>query len=197
MTVIVVDSAGKRAVAKSGFVQPMLEAGFAVLAVDLRGRGETLGVVQPGWDMNYRLVANQVLFGQPLAGRRAFDLMRTIDYARTRAELVRDEFTVIGLNDDALTGRVDAGDYVSDFGDVIPSALKTADLPDVLALIAPRRVLFCRPPDAVADGTKTLAARFLQVTGSAGKQWIRYEPDRALDAVLFLDWLADGAERKR
>ncbi len=56
-------------------------------AVDLRGRGETLGKYQPGYDKNFRLVANQVLFGQPVAGRRAFDLIRAVDYLATRREL--------------------------------------------------------------------------------------------------------------
>jgi cephalosporin-C deacetylase-like acetyl esterase len=242
-TVIVVDSSGKQAVAKSGLVQPLLAAGLAVLAVDLRGRGETLGVVQPGWDLNYRLVANQVLSGQPLAGRRAFDILRTMDYVRTREELASSDVTLVGLNDDALpallaaaadvrighvavagyvhsfvsqmrekahtadadvrshwndaqlSGQVDAGDYTVDLGAVIPSVLKTLDLPDILALIAPRKVLFCRPKDAAAEATTVLAARFRQVAASRGKDWIRYEPGRALDGALLLEWLQQAGPR--
>jgi cephalosporin-C deacetylase-like acetyl esterase len=242
-TVIVVDSLGKQAVAKSALVQPLLAAGLAVLAVDLRGRGETLGVVRPGWDLNYRLVANQVLFGQPLAGRRTFDLMRTIDYVRTREELAPGDVTVVGMNDDALpallaaaadariahvavagyvhsfvsqmrekahatgvdvrthwndaqvSGVVDAGDYKTDLGAVIPSVLKTLDLPDIVALIAPRRVLFCHLKDAAAEATKVLSARFLQVTASRGEGWIRYEPERALDGNLLLEWLGQEGPR--
>jgi hypothetical protein len=239
-TVVVVDSSGKQAVAKSGLVQPLLAAGLAVLAVDLRGRGETLGVVQPGWDLNYRLVANQVLFGQPLAGRRAFDILRTIEYVRTRDELSSSDVTLVGLNDDALpavlataadarighvavagyvhsflaqmrekahsadadirnhwndaqiSGLVDAGDYKVDLGAVIPSVLKTLDLPEILALIAPRKVLFCHPKDAAAEATKGLAARMLEVTASSGTDWIRYEPGRVLDGGLLLEWLRFG-----
>ena len=242
-TVIVVDSSGKQAIAKAGLVQPLLDAGMAVLAVDLRGRGETLGVVQPGWDMNYRLVANQVLFGQPLAGRRAYDIVRTIDYMATRSELASRDVTVVGLNDDALpallaaavdarvehvavsgyvqsfisqmrakaamreadvrnhwndaqvTGVVNAGDYAVDLGAVIPSALRTLDLPDIVALAAPRKVLFCHPKDAGADGTKALAARLLQVTSSRGREWFRYEPARALDSALLLEWIGPGGAR--
>ncbi len=193
--------------------------------------------------MNYRLVANQVLFGQPLAGRRAYDIMRTIDYARTRHELAADDVAVVGLNDDALpallaaaadarighvaingyvqsfvsqmrakeamagaevrihwndaqvSGLVNAGDYAIDLGAVIPSALRTLDLPEIVALVAPRKVLFCRPKDAGAEATKALSARFLQVTSSRGKGWIRYEPARVLDAALLLEWIGPGGAR--
>lgn len=61
--VIVVDSRGKAAVAESGLVEPLLEAGFAVFSVDLRGRGETLGHYGPRYDTNFRLLANQILLG--------------------------------------------------------------------------------------------------------------------------------------
>jgi len=53
----------------------------------LRGRGETLGHMRLEWDTNFRLVANQIEFGQPLPGRRGFDLLRTVDYVSTRPEL--------------------------------------------------------------------------------------------------------------
>ncbi len=101
-TVVMVDSRGKQAVAESGLVQPLIERGLAVLAVDLRGRGETLGRMRPGWDTNFRLVANQVEFDQPLPGRRAFDLMRAVDYVGTRKELATGNLAVVGLGDDAL-----------------------------------------------------------------------------------------------
>jgi hypothetical protein len=100
--VVIVDDRGKRAVAESGLVGPLLDAGFAVLSVDLRGRGETLGQIRPGWNTNFRLVANQVLFGRPLAGRRAFDLMRAVDYLAARRDVAADRVTVVGLGDDAL-----------------------------------------------------------------------------------------------
>lgn len=106
--VIIADSRGKQAVAESDLVRPLLDSGMAVLAVDLRGRGETLGHMSPDWDTNFRLVANQVEFGQPLPGRRAFDLLRTVDYLRTRPELCPNMLAVIGLGDDALSALLAA-----------------------------------------------------------------------------------------
>ncbi|HWQ55097.1 MAG TPA: acetylxylan esterase [Bryobacteraceae bacterium] len=100
--VLMVDDRGKGAVAESGLVQPLVQAGFAVFSVDLRGRGEISGRVRQGRDGNFRLTANQVLFGRPLAGRRAFDLVRAVDYLGLRKDLAFREVVVVGLGDDAL-----------------------------------------------------------------------------------------------
>jgi cephalosporin-C deacetylase-like acetyl esterase len=99
-TVVIADERGKAAVAESALIEPLLDAGHAVLAVDLRGRGETLGWVRPNYDTNFRLVYSQVLMGRPLAGRRAFDLTRTLDFL-ARRQLDAD-VAVVGLGDDAL-----------------------------------------------------------------------------------------------
>ena len=200
------------------------KAGFAVLAVDLRGRGETLGHYGPRYDTNFRLVANQILMGQPLAGRRAFDLTRAVDYLATRKEVVSSNVTLVGLgadalpallatvadtrisqvaaagflhsfisqmraktpdpgtrvntswNDAQLNGRVNAAGYSVDFGSVIPAALATADVPDIVALIAPRKVLFCQAGDTDTPGIEPLVSRFERVTASAGQSWITYAP---------------------
>ena len=241
-TVVIVDSRGKQAVAESGFVQPLIERGLAVLAIDLRGRGETLGLMRPGWNTNFRLVATQIDFGQPLAGRRAFDLMRAVDYVGTRKELAADNLSVVGLGDDALpallaaaadtrirslalagyvhsfvaqmqtmategkdwkngwndaqlTGRLNTPEYAVDFGSVIPRALTSVDVPDILALVAPRKVLFCQAHDAQAPNAETLRVRFRQVLKAAGGNWIRYAPDQPLDIRLFSTWLLDGGTR--
>lgn len=235
--VLIVDERGKAAVAESGLVPPLLAAGFSVLAIDLRGRGETLGRYGPNYDTNFRLVANQVLFGQPLAGRRAFDLTRALDYLASRQELASNPVTVVALGDDALPallatatdprihqlvvagylhsflsqmrartppplakmgeawndpqlrGRVNTRDYEVDFGSVIPSALDHTDVPGITALIAPRRVLFCQTKDNQAPDAEALASRFQRMVESAGKNWLRYVPNHALDSKLLVEWL--------
>ena len=45
--VIMIHERGKQAVAQSGFPEALMKAGYALLALDLRGRGETLGQVNP------------------------------------------------------------------------------------------------------------------------------------------------------
>ena len=238
-TVIIADSRGKQAVAQSDLVRPLLESGMAVFAVDLRGRGETLGHMGPDWDTNFRLVANQIEFGQPLAGRRAFDLLRTVDYVSSRRDLASEGLAVVGLGDDALPallaavadtriqsvvvsgyfhsfisqmrpmqspgddqgqgwndaqlkGILRTSDYEIDLGSVIPSALLTVDVPDLVALVAPRKVLFCQARDNAAPDSEAFVARFRQVTEVVGGNWIRYAPTQSLDGQTLLGWFQKG-----
>lgn len=236
-TVVIVDARGKAAVAESGLTVPLLESGYTVLAIDLRGRGETLGRYGPTYDTNFRLVANQVLLGQPLAGRRAFDLVRALDYLASRPDLASNRVTVVGSGDDALPallaaasdprihqlaisgsvhsfisqirartpppsakmgeawndpqlrGRVNAGDLELDFGSVIPGALLHADLPDLTALIAPRKVLFCQARDHRDPDAKALAERYQATVRSRGANWLEYAPGQVLDGRLLVDWI--------
>lgn len=232
-TVILADDRGKQAVAESGFVEPLLQAGYAVMAVDLRGRGETLGRIKPGLDTNFRLVANQILFGRPLAGRRAFDLVRALDYIGLRKELSARDITVVGIGDDALPavlaaavetrirrvavagyfhsfvsqmkpmawhnvpylwnsamrmGRVKGETYDVDLGSVIPSVFDVADLPDVISLIAPRKLLFCQARDNADNDADVLRSRFKR---AMVKDAVRYEPGRSLDARLLMEWMRE------
>lgn len=218
-SIIVVDGRGKRAVAESGLVPPLIARGFAVLAVDLRGRGEMLDRHRPLWDINYRLIASQVLSGRPLPGRRAFDLTRAVDYLSRRG-LPLDNLAVAGIDEDALPallaavidtrirnvalggwfhsfvsqmharnpgelpatwndpqlrGRIHTGEYEIDFGSVIPGVLRYADVPDLAALVAPRRVLFAEARDKAA---------FPRVPKTTS-----YQPARPLTAGLLLEWL--------
>jgi hypothetical protein len=85
-------------------------------------------------------------------------------------------------NSPQLNGRVNSGDGEVDFGSVIPSSLLTADIPDIAALIAPRKVLFCQARDAHSAGNEILAARFRRIT-------VDYRPDTVFDARLLLDWI--------
>lgn len=236
-TVIIVDDRGKESVATSGWIQPLLKAGFHVLSVDLRGRGETLAWRRPGRNTNFRLVANQVLFGRPLAGRRAFDLKRAVDYLLLRKDPGSRQISVVGLGQDALPvllaaatddrikdvavgryfssvvsqmkaiefpagenspslwnspqheGTIHSKDYKVDLGSVVPFALENADLPDIVSLIAPRRVLFCQSLDHQSSDSEILVQRFRRVVESQGKDWIRYDPMRRLDSNLLLAWL--------
>jgi hypothetical protein len=105
------------------------------------------------------------------------------------------EETHIHWNDTQLDGRLNTADYEVDLGSVIPSALESADVPDIMALIWPRRVLFCQARDNQAPGVEALASRFRRVVGSAGKNWITLDPGRPLDGRLLLEWLREEDKR--
>jgi hypothetical protein len=100
--ILIADSRGKTAVAESPLLEPLRAAGYAVLAVDLRGRGETLGTRANGRDNNYHFVSHSIMWGQPLAGRRAFDVSRTVDYIQSRSDLAVGGLVALGVGDDAL-----------------------------------------------------------------------------------------------
>ena len=100
--VLIADAKGKAAVAQSSLLEPLRAAGYAVLAVDLRGRGETLGTRPNGRDNNYHFVSHSIMWGQPLAGRRGFDISRAVDYVESRGDLSLDGLVAVGVGDDAL-----------------------------------------------------------------------------------------------
>ena len=100
--VLIADSNGKAAVAESPLLNPLRAAGYAVLAVDLRGRGETLGIRAPGRHNNYHFVSHSIMWGRPLAGRRGFDVSRALDYVESRPDLSIEGLVAIGIGDDAL-----------------------------------------------------------------------------------------------
>jgi cephalosporin-C deacetylase-like acetyl esterase len=109
-TLIIVNDEGKTTVAESGMAEPLLERGFAVLSVDLRGRGETLGKSGNHFDNNFHLAAHSVMWGRPIAGRRALDLKRTVDFVESREDLSSKDLVVVGIGDEALTALLAAAD---------------------------------------------------------------------------------------
>jgi dienelactone hydrolase len=235
-TVIVVDDRGKSAVAESDLVNPLVSAGYAVLSVDLRGRGETLGRFGNRRDNNYHFVLHSIMWGLPPSGRRAFDLKRTADYLYRRSDLPVRDLAVVGLGDDALPallaaasderfkqlacvdfyssfvsqmipadlptweelfrewnvnanrlGRIQGKDFRIDLGSVIPSVLEHADIPELVSLVSPRKVLYCQ----TRDKQTVHQTRFSKVTGQLPQGWLNYEPKSVFSAARLLSWLAD------
>jgi cephalosporin-C deacetylase-like acetyl esterase len=134
--IIVADGAGKGSTAESDWLEPLRLAGNAILAVDTRGRGETLGHMGNRTN-NYQLVSISFMAGHPLAGRRAFDLTRAVDFVAHREDLPLEDVILMGRNGDDLpvllaavadqrVKGVIAEDYVSSFvSQMIPPNLTT------------------------------------------------------------------------
>jgi dienelactone hydrolase len=108
--IVLAHEGGKTDAAQSGMVEPLLQNGYAVLAVDTRGRGETLGRVADRRDNNFHLVSNGIAFDRPAAGRRAFDLKRAVDFIERRAELSRRPVFLAGFGGDAFAALLAAAD---------------------------------------------------------------------------------------
>ena len=91
-------------------------------------------------------------------------------------------------NDPQLRGRISLGDDEIDFGSVIPSALFSADIPELASVIAPGPLLFCQARDLAAPDISKLKDRFQKIAVAASNS-VRYEPARRFDAALLVEWL--------
>jgi hypothetical protein len=108
--IVVAHESGKAAAAESPMISPLVQNGYAVLAVDLRGRGETLGRTAGRRDNNFHFVSNGIAFDRPAAGRRAFDLKRAVDFIERRTELAGRPVYLAGIGGDALAALLAAAD---------------------------------------------------------------------------------------
>lgn len=102
--VVFVDPAGKSHACASERVTELLDMGYAVLAPDLRGFGETYDPRALGQgDTDFLWVTDTILMGRHLFGMRVFDITRCIDYLESRAGI---EVSRIGVCGDGLGGML-------------------------------------------------------------------------------------------
>jgi len=68
--------------------------------------------------------------------------------------------------------------------------LHTADLPHIMSLVAPRKLLYCGVRNGKSpDAHRARFERILAEASPGSGQWAWYYPDRPLDARFLLDWL--------
>jgi cephalosporin-C deacetylase-like acetyl esterase len=175
--VVLVDGVGKSA-AKAAAEQ-FASAGTAVLAVDLRGMGET----KPAADLNdtesyryfgdYEDAMTAIMLNRTLVAMRAGDVLRGIDLLASRSDVDASRISGIGRNSGTLPLLFAAvfdvrlraisleqmlasyeavtsnGMHRLVFEHIVPGALIDFDLPDLVAALAPRRVWITGPQSAV------------------------------------------------
>ena len=135
------------------------ERGYVVLAPDALPFGERAA---DGMTCTWAMTAG-LLLGKSLVGMRVWDAMRAIDYVQTRPEVDPDRIGCVGFSwggtqtiytaalDERVKAAVVSG-YFGRFGEMlieaeecpcqyVPNLLRYADLPDLLALLAPRPML--------------------------------------------------------
>jgi len=164
--IVFADAGGKSAAA--GEAAQLAAKGYIVLAPDLRGFGETQPGVDRRDNFvrafgDYQTALTALLIGKTMAGMRAADVVRGVDLLAARSDVDRSRISVTGRSAAALPalfaalfdGRIRSlaldGMLVSYeavvnnrinrgmIDQIVPSALKYFDLPDVIAAIAPRR----------------------------------------------------------
>jgi cephalosporin-C deacetylase-like acetyl esterase len=171
--VIVVDEEGKKSAFERGTVEALAANGRVVLAIDYRGTGETAGTVPaieygPGTP-EYNLSNYGLFIGRPIMSMWTFDVRCATDLLASRPEVDATRISIAGRGRGALAALLAAafdhrirsvaleemlGTWVfnEEFRDVglayfIPRILTLADMPQLVACLAPRPALIVNPVD--------------------------------------------------
>jgi cephalosporin-C deacetylase-like acetyl esterase len=184
--ILLADARGKSAGASDA--EAFAAKGNVVLAVDLRGFGETRPRVTEGGNWaryfgDYKNAMTALLIGQTMTGMRALDVVRGIDVLAGRSEVDPANITVAARGSAAIPGlyatlldrriasvavdgmltsydsAVSERIAVGIVEQVIPSVLKYFDLPDVISAIAPRRVIVSGSVNPLGQRAKSTAVR--------------------------------------
>jgi cephalosporin-C deacetylase-like acetyl esterase len=179
---IVIDSRGKNEeFGENGVITSLLKEGQMVLAVDLRGFGETRddpGELRRGWrnwNIDHRIDQLSLHLGHPILIQRVEDAITALEYLLSLENIRDDRIRLFGIRDagiialhavafDDRIASVTVMNTVSSWLDivkaplakdqlrnVVPGVLKYYDLPDLVELIQPRDVNILQPINLVSD----------------------------------------------
>jgi cephalosporin-C deacetylase-like acetyl esterase len=165
--ILYVHENGKAAEAHvGGEIEYLVRGGAVVLAIDLRGRGETQEEAARIWDIfgHFESAMTALLEGKTLVGLRAQDVVQAVDALAARGDVEIDSLSAFGKGDAAvvLLHAAALDDRIKNvtleemlasyesvvewkvhdrvFESIIPAALANYDLPDLAASLAPRRL---------------------------------------------------------
>jgi pimeloyl-ACP methyl ester carboxylesterase len=154
---------GKAEALKHPLAEALLDRGWAVLAPDLRGTGETQpagGAIRGAPDHNS--AEHALWVGRPLLGQWVFDVLCLLDWLALQQLVDRRRLAVAGIGQAGMVALCAAGvlddrvasaavldglaSYVTDepyaagtrMGLLAPGILKVGDVPRLAALVAPR-----------------------------------------------------------
>ncbi|MFN0084635.1 MAG: acetylxylan esterase [Blastocatellia bacterium] len=187
--ILYVHGRGKSAEAGPGQeIEQLIKAGFVVLAIDLRGVGETqLQANKQGTEFyryfgDYDTAMTALLIDRPLVGMRALDVRRAIDLLAARAEVdgariygfgkeagavpllyaavFDDRIKKIALEEMLVSYQtvINSRIHRHVFEHVVPGALKAYDLPALVAALAPRPTWVVNAVDALGHQIRTSEA---------------------------------------
>jgi cephalosporin-C deacetylase-like acetyl esterase len=222
---IFVSRAGKQAALNSPITRGLLANGAAVFIPEVRGYGETYG----GSGFEHMLVTDSIMIGEPVFGRRVWDIIRSLDYLESRNAIGpktnagcygKGEDGLLCLYAAALDPRITAvaadriqlsykitfeidyspsdaapdGGKMTDVTGEMPTsifmagALKQFDIPQIVAAVAPRRVLVTDPSLGTKNAKyKSFPEQIYNLLGA--KDAFKYAPSASKKNALIVDWL--------
>jgi dienelactone hydrolase len=157
---------GKSEALKHPLAQKLLDKGWAIVAPDLRGTGETKpthGAVAGAAD--HHSAEHGLWLGRPMLSQWLFDISCLLDWMGAQPTLDRQHFALVGLGHAGVAALCAAGvfdDRVSSAAAVdslagfvteqayaegipmsllVPGILKAGDIPHLAAMIAPRKIV--------------------------------------------------------
>lgn len=189
------------------YAEQMAEAGFITVAPDWRSFGERIAYYNPypGRDICNIHFLQHLILGRTLLGANIFDGMRVIDFLLTREEVDPNKIGCMGLSFGGtmttylalLDDRIKAADvicyatttehYVVSRPNVcgsqlVPLLYKYADVPDVMAAIAPKPLLIesgasdtCFWIHSALKAHETIRSAY-EVSGNPENLWIEVFP---------------------
>jgi len=175
--IVYVHEDGKEAEAETaGTLQMLASEGNVVLAIDVRGVGETRSISEV--NASYRIMGadgyhfyQYGMLGQSFLGRRVHDVLRSVAVLAERPEVYPEQLSVVGQGmggllalfaaalDERITTAVCTNSLVSyrdlathEFhawhpSNFVSGILRLCDLPEVAACVAPRRLILGGPLD--------------------------------------------------
>ena len=203
--VVIVHSQGKSAALPE--LEELVRAGWIVLAIDARGWGETAPTTGKGGDWprhfgDYDNAMAAILLDRPLVGQRALDIIRAVDLLAARTDVDAGKIAGLGIEAggvpllhaavlDARIGRIALDRTLASyesvvehrihrrvFESVIFGVLKSYDLPDLAATLAPRRVLVVDATDPLGQPLppQQAAAQFATALQTGAVRLLRRSP---------------------
>jgi cephalosporin-C deacetylase-like acetyl esterase len=218
------DGLADEAVAEPSPLDEILSQGNAVCAINLRGI--TLSTPRPpsggpvfyrGMELKERFAWTNLVLGSPVIGQRVWDILRCLDYLKTRPDVEGSQIRVLGRGPAGLAALmagaldesvrsvlldrtlatyasiVDAEDYALALDWFVPGILRHFDIPDIAAAIYPRPVWITNALDG--DGAvlseSVVRERYSQriSAGSIALKEFSVRTTVEDDKELYIDWV--------
>jgi cephalosporin-C deacetylase-like acetyl esterase len=218
------DGLADEAVAEPSPLDEILSQGNAICAINLRGI--TLSTPRPpsggpvfyrGMELKERFAWTNLVLGIPVIGQRVWDILRCLDYLKTRQDVEGSQIRVLGRGPAGLAALmagaldesvrsvlldrtlatyasiVDAEDYAIALDWFVPGILQHFDIPDIAAAIYPRPVWITNALDG--DGAvlseSVLRARYSQriSAGSIALKEFSVRTTVEDDKEVYIDWV--------